>query len=234
MSLLAPPMKRSLIRFRRSHPASFTLVELLVVMAIIAILAAVILRVGVQAINAAKRAKMQSLAVQIQTACMAYYTEYGIYPVPTSPAPVAATDYLIADTGSGTDATAWKGLIYGLSGGVNPYDGSKTAPPGATPNLRGISFITLKSSDVGSTGYPLNTLASGTSISFNIMIDYDYDNVIGDSCPGNKVLNFQTSTTGTINYFTTGTGGPVGGVAVWANCNGSTSGKNPAYWVHTY
>ena len=84
-----------------------------------------------------------------------------------------------------------------------------------------------------SNGGPKNPLPTGTSIYFNIAIDNDYDNIIGDSGTTGKLPNFVTSTTTTINYYTAGTG-PTGGVAVWANCNGKTTSTIPAFYVHTY
>jgi prepilin-type N-terminal cleavage/methylation domain-containing protein len=223
-------MKQSLSRSPLSRLSGFTLVELLVVVAIIAILASVILYAGGTALKSAKRAQAANTAVQIQTAALAYYTEYSIYPVPTSPAPTAGQDYLIADTT--TPPVAWKALLYGLCGNINPYDGTTTSPTGAVSNTRAISFLTLRSSDVDSLGGPKNPLPTGTSVYFNICIDADYDNIIGDTLPATKLPNFVTSTT-TITLYTL-PAGPSGGVAVWANCNGSTTSTNPNFYVHTY
>jgi hypothetical protein len=85
---------------------------------------------------------------------------------------------------------------------------------------------------VDSLGGPKNPLPTGTSVYFNICIDADYDNIIGDTLPATKLPNFVTSTT-TITLYTL-PAGPSGGVAVWANCNGSTTSTNPNFYVHTY
>ena len=78
--MLKPIPARSMKK--TSSRSGFTLVELLVVIAIIAILASVITVAASGAINAAKRAKAANMGSQIQTAILAYNTEYGVYPVP--------------------------------------------------------------------------------------------------------------------------------------------------------
>jgi prepilin-type N-terminal cleavage/methylation domain-containing protein len=221
--------------FRLAKRDSFTLVEMLVVIGIIGILAAVSLQVGSVVIKAAKRAKAANTATQIQTACMNYYTEYSVYPVPSTA--TASTDYSITDSGSTAD-TAWANMDASLCGMINPSTGATVAASTSIPtNTRSIAFLTLKPSDVDGAGAPLNPLptpvnaATTNNAFFNIMIDYDYDNVIGDSA-ASTVPNFTTSTKSAMTTYATG--GPSGGVAVWANCNGSATSTNPNYWVHTY
>lgn len=227
-------MKRPSFRSRPSHSSGFTLVELLVVIGIIAILASVLFPVVGASINAAKRSKASVEAGQIHTSVLAYFTEYSLYPVPTS-APASA-DLLISDY----DTTNWKAIIYGLCGNINPYDSSTTAPATAAPNARAIAFLSLKSSDVDSAGGPKNPLAisatpSATSASyFNMAIDNDYSNIVGDSGTAQGALpDFVKSTTTAMVKLGAANGIP-GGVAIWANCNGSATTTNPAFWVHTY
>ncbi len=228
-------MKRLLTPSRLIKKAGFTLIELLVVMGIIAILAAVLFPAGAAAINAAKRAKANATASNIQTAVLAYNTEYSIYPVPTS----TTTDTLILDTTSG--GAAWATLDCVLCGNIEPSNGMAYTVPAAGPtNTRGIAFLNLKSSDVygasaaGTQDSPKNPLPSGTSISFNIAMDSDYDGVLGVAPSSVLTMpNFSTSTTGDM-VLSGGTS--TAGVAVWANCNGNTTTttQNPAFYVHTY
>jgi prepilin-type N-terminal cleavage/methylation domain-containing protein len=223
-------MKKSFVCRRSARLSGFTLVELLVVMGIIAILAGVLLTAGGAALRAAQRTKAANTANQIQTAALNYYTEYGVYPIPTA----APGDILIADN----DTTLWPGMIYGLCGNINPYDASTAAPGNAVPNSRAIAFLSLKSADVDIKNCPLNALPYDKvgHPYFNMVIDNDYSGIVGDSGTGagaTALPNFATSTQGNITYLTKGT---TGGIAVWANCNTTAVAAqwNPNFFVHTY
>jgi prepilin-type N-terminal cleavage/methylation domain-containing protein len=219
-------MKRSLSRSRLSKLSGFTLIELLVVITIIAILAAVLLNAGSMAIKAAQRAKAANLATQIQTATLGYYTEYSVYPVPSG----TMTDYEITDaTGS---QGAWGNLICVLCGNIHPSSPATTFTPTTIANSRAIAFLSLKSSDVDNGDAPLNPAPPSTANPyFNIAIDSDYDGLLGTIAPTVGTMpNFSKSTTVNMDF----TGTSTAGVAVWANCNGSTTSKNPGFWVHTY
>jgi len=236
-------MKQSLSLFRFSKFSGFTLVELLVVIGIISILASVILFAGGTALRAAKRAQATNTANAIQTAALSYYTEYGIYPIPVQATPA---DILIGDSSS-TDGASWATLVCVLSGNVSPTGLTFTPPTTSVGpcNSRGIAFLSLRSSDVfsaadvtanshGVQDAPKNPLPTSTTAAlfFNIAFDGDYSGVIGDaaSAVNGKLPNFAKSTITAMDY----TGTSTAGVAVWANCNGSTSTTNPNFWVHTY
>lgn len=227
-------MKKTLSLRRLFRLSGFTLVELLVVIGIIAILAGVLLSVFPTVIKAAKRAKAANMATQIQTACLGYFTEYSVYPVPSTVA--AGTDWTIADSSS-TDGSNWGNLICVLCGNIHPSSPATPFTPTTITNTRNIAFLNLKASDVGSSGSgqdaPLNPLPSSTTanIYFNIAMNSSYSGVLGTTSPSTVMPNFGTSSGST----TTTTGGTsTAGVAVWANCNGSTTLNNPAFWVHTY
>jgi prepilin-type N-terminal cleavage/methylation domain-containing protein len=226
-------MKPFTLPYRSSKRAGFTLVELLVVIGIIAILASVILSAGGNALKAAERAKANNLANQIQTSCIAYYTEYSVYPVPTGTA--TGADYFIGDT----DATNWKSLIQALCGNIDPYTGTGNQTP-TTPNTRAIGFLNLRPADVDVNDAPLNPLPFSTANKyFNIGLDNDYSGIVGDTgtAPTSGSLtgmpNFVKSTQNNIVPYVAGTG-VTGGVVVWANCNASATNWNPAYFVRTY
>jgi hypothetical protein len=96
----------------------------------------------------------------------------------------------------------------------------------------------MKSSDVDANNAPLNPLPTVTggvtyNTYFNIAMDSDYDGILG---VGNSAVttmpNFSAATWNSTSQ-TTG-GSSTAGVAVWANCNASSSQNVTAFWVHTY
>ena len=232
-------MKRLLLRSRFFKSFGFTLIELLVVMSIIAILAGVLFPVVNSAINAAKRAKANATISQIQTAVLAYNTEYSVYPVATG----TGTDTIYSDS----DGTDWAILDEVLAGNVRPSTGASFTPSTGPTNTRAIPFLNLKSSDVfgasstGTQDAPKNPIpaSNGTSLYFNIAMDSDYDGLIPTTTGSTSVSwtmpNFGTSTAGNI---TTG-GTSSAGVALWVNCTGTVSNStstanNPSFWEKTY
>jgi prepilin-type N-terminal cleavage/methylation domain-containing protein len=232
-------MKRSL---RSPHARSgFTLIELLVVIAIIAILAGATIAGVTSAINAAKRAKAGNTATQIQTAVMAYDTEYGLYPVPAG-TEASSGDYYYPSTGDNGD---WSNLIISLSGDINPLTGANNQNPTIT-NSRQIAFMTPKRSDLDTqnVGVLINPMTSSTATpisTFNLIVDSDYSGVAGDTGTGKgKMPNFSTWGSNSTPVFLPN--GVTQGAAVWACCDttkgvlpsAETTSKNPNLWVHTY
>jgi len=213
----------------------FTLVELLVVIGIIAILAAVIMNIGITVLNQAKKAKAQNTATQIQTATLSYYTEYSVYPTPSG----VTKDWTLSDQDVNSAGTGnWGDLITCLSGMTHPSTGSSTPTESNFSNSRQIAFLNLKASDVGNgttTGNadaplnPLPPIATPASKYFNIAIDGDYDGVLGTSTSGISMPNFSATP---FNATTGGTS--TAGVAVWANCTPSANVTSGNWWVHTY
>ena len=219
----------------RCHYSGFTLVELLVVIAIIAILAAVLSVSAGAAINAAKRAKAQNQASQIQTAIMNYYTEYGVYPLPAN----TTTDIL--EGANGANDPNEQTLFFALAGNINastPSTPSNNAS--GVSNTRNIAFLTPKKSDVDTTGIIVNPFSGtgGPYYYFSIAIDGDYSGILGDT--GGVLSNMPDFVNWKNNTsMSTVQGGITQGSAVWSCCDPSNlanwgNSKTPSDWVHTY
>jgi prepilin-type N-terminal cleavage/methylation domain-containing protein len=222
--------------------SGFTLVELLVVIAIIAILAAVVTAGANGALNAAKRVKASNAATQLQTAIQAYYTEYGVYPIPSS----VTTDTYYSDN----DQQDWQPLMFALCGNVNAFNpGTPTnnASSTAVSNTRNIAYITPKRGDVDVNGILVNPFftvngagaASNANPYFYLAMDGDYSGILGDSNGvENDMPNFAKWTTGSTS--TPMTSGLTQGVAVWIDCDTTALppkealSKTPNFWIHTY
>ena len=235
-------MKFSHYRPVPSRRSGFTLVELLVVMGIIAILATAVLTTGSSVINSAKRAKAASNATQIQTAVLAYYTEYSIYPNLTSPT-APTTDIYVS-----TQAN-WYVMSVVLSGGFdpgNPIAGQVTAAP-YNQNTRQIPFLNFNKADLDSSGtysvpkLPFKDLSNNT-LYFQMAIDTDYSGIVGDTGTGTAPPDFTgttlsgtTSTAYASGNITGNTKAVQGGVAVWGCGDPNTkTTTNPKLWVKTF
>ncbi len=140
----------------------FTLVELLVVMAIIAVLAAVGFAAGNAAIQRAKRVTSQAAASALESAVNGFFSEYGSLPTD------ATADTPVIDTSTDTE------LITILSG----------LPETSTPpkNPRAIKFLQVKEGKGKKNGMIYSQ--SGTSLvglydpwggGYKVMMDGDYD-----------------------------------------------------------
>jgi prepilin-type N-terminal cleavage/methylation domain-containing protein len=224
----------------RCHYSGFTLVELLVVIAIIAILASVVTVSAGAAINAAKRAKAANQANQIQTGIMAYYSEYGVYPLPAN---YTGGGDLLESGANGSVDSNQQYLFFALSGNINAYSPSTPSNNVAgVSNTRNIAFLTPKKSEVDTNGVMVNPFShtGGPYYYFSVAIDADYSGVLGDSGTVSGALpdfvNWKNNST--VTYLGSSTG-ITQGAAIWSCCDANnlanwTASKTPSVWVHTY
>lgn len=108
-------MKFLSLMFKPARHA-FTLIELLIVIAIIAVLASLLMPAASNALNAAKKTTAKNQAVQIATAITAYEAEYGCLPAFTGSNMTAANTAILCSANNTNnprgiiflEAQAWK------------------------------------------------------------------------------------------------------------------------------
>jgi prepilin-type N-terminal cleavage/methylation domain-containing protein len=140
----------------RTRRAAFTLIELLTVIAIIGILAAILIPTTSSARNAAKKAKVRGQFAQWGAAIEAFRQEYGYYP--TFETSGAGLNKVNGNTAGGTNLAATHRFYETLVG--SRRDGTAllttltgTPPPPQAQNTRRIQFITFTEADM----VPVNT-----------------------------------------------------------------------------
>jgi prepilin-type N-terminal cleavage/methylation domain-containing protein len=131
----------------RKHSA-FTLIELLIVIAIIAILAGLAFPAVQGALNSGRKAEVRSMANQIKLAISSYYAEYGTYPNVT---------------------TANAQFMQAMMGATN-------IP--TVPNRRGIRFLEVPGKFTNSSGIVTPRGFGATNVVFSIVTDTNYDGKI--------------------------------------------------------
>ena len=133
---------------RRLRPEAFTLIELLIVIAIIAVLAGLGFAGVNGALKTARKAEVRAMASQIKLALSAYYTEYGVYPTNTS------------------SDTAFLSMMAPTNASVAP-----------TSNRRGIRFLDVPPKFTNANGIvtPPKFYPDNKQINFRIKVDTNYD-----------------------------------------------------------
>ncbi len=132
--------------------SAFTLIELLIVIAIIGILMSLLFPAVNGAIDAAKKAQAKNDVTQIATAVIAYETEYGKLPYTNSTVQDVGGDWLAA------------------------LGGSNAGTPALNP--RQIVFIELPTAKGGKKGVTNGTWFDPWGVKYQIAFDDDYDNRI--------------------------------------------------------
>jgi len=136
--------------------SAFTLIELLIVIAIIGILMSLLFPAVNSAIDAARKAQAKNDVTQIATAVIAYETEYGRLPLPTK----TSVDSVLVN------------VLAGIDTGTN--------------NPRGIVFLEVQAAKKGKSGTNGSGFVDPwtTNTPYYIAMDDDYDNTIKVSTNG--------------------------------------------------
>jgi prepilin-type N-terminal cleavage/methylation domain-containing protein len=146
-----PLGRRSTAQRFRPRQAAFTLIELLTVMAILGVLAAILIPTTSSARAAAMKAKTRGQFAQWAAAIEAFRQEYGYYP--SFETSGAGANKVNGNTTGGTNLTAVHRFYETLVG--TRRDGSQlatattgTPPPPQAQNTRRIQFITFTDADL--------------------------------------------------------------------------------------
>jgi prepilin-type N-terminal cleavage/methylation domain-containing protein len=179
-----PKMTALIVGPRKKRTPSFTLVELLTVIAIIAILAALTLYAGSAMMNKAARSRASAEIQAMSTALESYKTDNGIYPQVTSG---MATNAYSANDGSqvgGLYQTSSQLLYLSLSGQTNFTD---------NPVAGAKSYMAFKANQIGN---PTGAAAGGSYVQDPWRYSYGYSTGTTNTPPYNGTGFFDLWSTG--------------------------------------
>jgi prepilin-type N-terminal cleavage/methylation domain-containing protein len=172
-------MMRHRIRFIRA----FTLIELLTVISIIGVLAALLIPAIKNALIKAEYARAQSGIANLNTALTAYYTEYGKWPITDTSLKynsfIIDANFVALLQGQNVTAPPPTGYNYPI------WSGSFGTIAGATynGNPHGIHFLDFKASDLDVGG----TFIDPWKRAYYVRFDYSYANQVEDPFTGGSV-----------------------------------------------
>lgn len=150
---------------KHNRRQAFTLIEMLVVVAIVAILATLLFPALTSALKKGKKTRVQTEVKAIETAINAYYADYGKFPLDNGLGDVTY------GKGSKDNADIIKGLR-GLDQKINP---------------RNINYLQVSNDSVDENG----NLVNPDGIQYMIAVNTDFDNVVtsdaGISATGRNV-----------------------------------------------
>jgi prepilin-type N-terminal cleavage/methylation domain-containing protein len=176
-----PKMTASSVPPRKNRVASFSLIEILTVIAIIAILAALTLAAGSGAMTKAARSRASAEIQAMSTALESYKTDNGIYPASSN---LLTAAYASID-GSGAIYQASSQLLYQALSGQTNYTANPTA---------GVkSYMAFKINQVGD---PTGALTGGTYVQDPWTYSYGYSTGTTASPPYNGSGFFDIWSTG--------------------------------------
>jgi len=179
---------------RKKRLASFTLIELLTVMAIIIILASLMLFAGSGVIQKAKRSRASSEIQALATALEGYKTDNGIYPPSDGTLLGTNTPYSSLDGTSTAYLTNSQLLYQALSGQTN-YNDTHAAGVKA--------YMSFKITQVGNYNAAAGTTGSGSSYvrdPWGYSYGYSTGTIVGTTtnCPYNGSGFFDLWSTGSV------------------------------------
>jgi len=173
---MRPQQTRDSLRVmqRHSDEQAFTLIELMTVIAVVAILFGIAFPAYISVMERARKTEAQNSEQQIVTAVNAYYTEYGKYPIPAG----TTTDTIYGPGGTFTSDV----LFDVLRNNTNPSGPNLATVTSLNP--RQIVFIQPRTSKlsnpaksgIGSTGAELGVWFDPWGSPYRVKIDGDYNN----------------------------------------------------------
>ncbi len=167
----------------RDRSAAFTLVELLTVLAVLGILAAILVPVVGRAQESARRARVKTQFAQWAVAIEAFRAEYGYYPnfAATTAAPLPAA----------CGINDVPGLFGQTLTGRRPDGAAADLPRAVAANPRRVAFVSFAADELGDGANPLICDAFGNT-SIVVLLDRDGDGLISAPSPLPAVVSAET------------------------------------------